>query len=227
VDFDPYHEWLDIPPGRRPPDGRDLLGLAEGDASEEAIHRATMARYAKIRPYASAPDAQVAEHGQRILGEIAQAMSTLLRQCAATPELVEAELVTGPDYAAVVRESLCRTIAASVEPIPATLLGQAVSLFADRLQDDSEYVAVVKAPEPNSTMLFTDRTCHHQTDRKARSFAYADVAGCTGTRGEGAWLLYVTLRGQTKHKLRFTADHAFTAMRKMFRGIAEAGRSAP
>lgn len=38
--FDPYQEWLGIPPHRRPPTHYDLLGLSEGETDTERIRDA-------------------------------------------------------------------------------------------------------------------------------------------------------------------------------------------
>jgi hypothetical protein len=177
-----------------------------------------MVRYDQVRPYAAAPDAQVAEHAQCVLGEIAQALSTLTRQRAAEAT----EVAEGPAaaYARLVRDALRKAAFAHVDDIPTRLLGQAIALFGDLLEGDREYVALVQAREPHSTMLFTDRGCYHLTERSVGSFRYEDVERCIGTPQGNAWLVYVKLGGQDRQKLLLGRIHLFMAMRRLFTRIA-------
>lgn len=51
ADFDPYLEWLEIPPQRRPPTYYDLLGLAAFECDPERIQQAALKRIELVRRY--------------------------------------------------------------------------------------------------------------------------------------------------------------------------------
>ncbi len=67
--FDPYHQWLDIPSGRRPPTYYQLLGIAADEMEPE------------VRAFQTGPQAEACT---RLLNEIAQARATLLNPSART-----------------------------------------------------------------------------------------------------------------------------------------------
>jgi hypothetical protein len=218
MDFDPYQQWLGIPEDRRPPTPHDLLGVPEDENDEQAIYLAGMARYDQIRTYAASPDRAVAEHAQNLLGEIALALSGLMREAAgpeAAPEGPEAS------RSRLVQAVLCKSAAVHVGEIPPSILGLAISLFGDRFDGDRRYLAAVQAREPETTALFTERACYHLTERSHREFLLADVERCTGTRQGNRWLLYVQLAGQPKQKLLLGKIHLFMAMRKLFNTMGE------
>jgi hypothetical protein len=73
--FDPYHKWLGIPPGQRPPTYYQLLGISPTERDAEVIEEAAIRQTAHVRTY------QIGPHSAdctRILNEIAQASETLL-----------------------------------------------------------------------------------------------------------------------------------------------------
>ena len=72
--FDPYHKWLGIPPGQRPPTHYQLLGIAPGERDLEVIEEAALGRTAHLRTYQSGPHAQECT---KLLNEIAQAKLVL------------------------------------------------------------------------------------------------------------------------------------------------------
>jgi hypothetical protein len=72
--FDPYHEWLDIPPQKQPPSHYQILGIAVGENSPEAIKEAALRQTTRVRVYQTGPQAALCT---RILNEIAQARTTL------------------------------------------------------------------------------------------------------------------------------------------------------
>src|SRR5438067_242002 len=49
--FDPYGEWLRVPPGPHPPDHYALLGLARDEADPGTIRAAFRQRYELVRRY--------------------------------------------------------------------------------------------------------------------------------------------------------------------------------
>ncbi len=73
-DFDPYAEWLGIPPERRPPTWYDLLGLPAFESDTERIRDQAQERYAAVHRYQTS---RHSEHAVRLLAEIAQARDGL------------------------------------------------------------------------------------------------------------------------------------------------------
>jgi len=74
-DFDPYAEWLKIPPGRRPPSYYDLLGVPDDETDQQRVEEAASERVEGVRARA------LGEQGQRvtpILNELARALDCLL-----------------------------------------------------------------------------------------------------------------------------------------------------
>jgi hypothetical protein len=74
--FDPYHKWLGIRPGQRPPNYYQLLGIDENEKDPEVIEEQAMSRTAHVRTYQAG---QHAEDCKRVLGELALARATLLK----------------------------------------------------------------------------------------------------------------------------------------------------
>ena len=74
ADFDPYWQWLKIPPDRRPPSPHDLLGLPPGEADEANVRQAAAKRYKHVRSYVLGHHAADAN---RILNQLAQAVVAL------------------------------------------------------------------------------------------------------------------------------------------------------
>jgi hypothetical protein len=73
--FDPYHEWLGIPPSEQPPNHYRLLGIAPFESSPDVISQAAGQRMEQIRVVQTGPSADL---GQKILNEIAGAKLCLL-----------------------------------------------------------------------------------------------------------------------------------------------------
>lgn len=73
--FDPYHKWLGIPPGCRPPTHYQLLAISPEERDRSVINAAVTRQSAYVRNF------QVGEHGSdaaRILSEIQSAKLCLL-----------------------------------------------------------------------------------------------------------------------------------------------------
>ncbi len=75
MDFDPYLEWLRIPPDRRPPSHYDLLGLPRAETDSEQIREAAENRYDHVKKYTL--PGPLAEHANRLLTEISRALNCL------------------------------------------------------------------------------------------------------------------------------------------------------
>ncbi len=73
--FDPYQEWLEIPPGERPVDHYRLLGLARFEEDAKSIERAADERMAHVRKFQTGPRGR---HTQKLLNELAAAKLCLL-----------------------------------------------------------------------------------------------------------------------------------------------------
>ena len=73
--FDPYHQWLSIPPDEQPPSPYRLLGLRPGETDEAVIEAALGRQTTFVRQFQTGPHAEAAS---RILNEIAEAGETLL-----------------------------------------------------------------------------------------------------------------------------------------------------
>ncbi len=74
-DFDPYEDWLRIPPDRRPPSYYDLVGVPQDETDRRRIDDAAMERMEQVRARA------LGQHGEqvtRILNELSQALDCLV-----------------------------------------------------------------------------------------------------------------------------------------------------
>lgn len=72
--FNPYSEWLKIPPSDQPPDHYVLLGLGRFEDDPQRIDEAAKKRMAYLHQLAGGPNRQAV---QQLLGEIASARRTL------------------------------------------------------------------------------------------------------------------------------------------------------
>jgi hypothetical protein len=129
--FDPYHEWLQIPPDQRPIDHYRLLGLARFEDDADRIARAADERMALVSSFQVGPRKV---QTQRLLNELSAARLCLLSPTAkadydatlrsvdvspAPPPLVEPPIQPPPptetsDAAAVTSPSRWRPFAALV-----------------------------------------------------------------------------------------------------------------
>jgi hypothetical protein len=73
--FDPYHQWLGIPPEEQPPSHYRLLGLNDFESDADVISQASDRVMAQIRTFHNGPRAAWA---QRLLNELAAARVCLL-----------------------------------------------------------------------------------------------------------------------------------------------------
>ena len=75
MSFDPYLEWLGIPPERRPPTYYELLGLTTYESDPEKIEQAALRRIGKVRQYQVGPRS---DYSQEILTKLARARLVLI-----------------------------------------------------------------------------------------------------------------------------------------------------
>ena len=73
--FDPYYEWLGIPPKHQPPHHYRLLGLELFEQSANVIERAADRQMAHVRTFQSGKHAR---HSQNLLNELSAAKICLL-----------------------------------------------------------------------------------------------------------------------------------------------------
>jgi len=81
--FDPYWEWFKIPPDRRPPSRRELLGVGPDETDLKKIEEAAQRRREHLKQFVISPQEEVALHSRRLLVEVAEAV-VALRQIIAT-----------------------------------------------------------------------------------------------------------------------------------------------
>lgn len=75
--FDPYHQWLGIPPRDQPPNHYRLLGIELFEDDANVIQNAADRQTAHVRTFQMGKDSQVS---QKILNEIARARVCLLQE---------------------------------------------------------------------------------------------------------------------------------------------------
>jgi hypothetical protein len=73
--FDPYHQWLGIPPSEQPPSLYRLLGISPFETNAEVIANAADQRMAHLKGFAGG---RLGEHSQRLLNEVSRARVILL-----------------------------------------------------------------------------------------------------------------------------------------------------
>ncbi len=73
--LDPYHRWLGIPRGQRPPTYYQLLGIAPDETDPEVIQEAALRQTSHVRLYQTGPHAAQCT---ALLNEIGQARAVLL-----------------------------------------------------------------------------------------------------------------------------------------------------
>ncbi len=77
--FDPYWEWFKIPPERRPPSHRELLGVDPDEADLKKIREAASKRHEHLKQFVISPQEEVAAHAKRLLKDVGAALAALRR----------------------------------------------------------------------------------------------------------------------------------------------------
>lgn len=75
MDFDPYYQWLGIPPDEQPPNHYRLLGLRLFETNDEAIGHAADRQMSQLRTFQAGKNAAAS---QKLLNEVAAARICLL-----------------------------------------------------------------------------------------------------------------------------------------------------
>ena len=97
--FDPYHQWLGIPPEEQPPNHYRLLGLKLFESSPAVIENASDRQMAHLRTFQTGNRAALS---QRLLNDVAAAKLCLLKA----------------EKKAAYDEQLRRTLVAAAPPVP-------------------------------------------------------------------------------------------------------------
>ena len=95
ADFDPYYQWLAIPPKDQPPNHYRLLGVELFESSVDVIAHAADQRYG---PRSFVPDRPYSGLSQKLLNELAAAKVCLLN--AGEEDGLRPALAAAVDYAA-------------------------------------------------------------------------------------------------------------------------------
>ncbi len=82
LEWNPYSEWLAIPPSHLPPEPHQLLGLRSADVDVEHIERASQRQLRRIEPYLHGPHADLAG---RLLAEVTSATEILTARALSVP----------------------------------------------------------------------------------------------------------------------------------------------
>lgn len=118
--FDPYEQWLGIPPSEQPPDHYRLLGLARFEIDPTRIAAAADARMALLRSVQTGPRGLIA---QKIMNEVAAARVCLL----------------SPERKSLYDEELWQCLAAQTHSTPtADTMRPAVPAFTASLHSTTE-----------------------------------------------------------------------------------------
>jgi hypothetical protein len=119
--FDPYHQWLGIPPAEQPPNHYRLLGVPLFEADANVIAHAADQRMAHLRTFQAGPHGKVS---QRLLNAVAAARVCLLNaeKKAAYDASLRAELDkhSGRAHAAPPAAEAARRAAPASPPGPPT-----------------------------------------------------------------------------------------------------------
>ncbi|HUE70783.1 MAG TPA: hypothetical protein VMP01_07825 [Pirellulaceae bacterium] len=131
--FDPYHQWLGIPPAEQPPNHYRLLGIALLESSATVIANAADRQMTHVRTFQSGPHAA---HSQQLLNELAAARVTLLtpetkhaydRQLLAQTAALSLSLPGGVASPPVTVEAGTPIEASTAPPVPPPVTSSAVA----------------------------------------------------------------------------------------------------
>ena len=93
--YDPYLELLGIPPDRRPPSHREMLGVGADETDVEKIEAAARKRHEHLGNYTISPQEEVGACAKRLLHEVSDALVALRKLLAAGRPHEEAESPPG------------------------------------------------------------------------------------------------------------------------------------
>lgn len=111
ANFDPYHQWLGIPPDEQPANHYRLLGLELFEADRDVVESVSLEQIAHIRTFAIGANS---ERSQLLLNELSAARVTLLNavQKAEYDQELRQQLNIAPPPVEVISETTQQTLTA-------------------------------------------------------------------------------------------------------------------
>jgi hypothetical protein len=115
--FDPYHKWLGIPPGKRPPTLYQLLAISESETDRDVIEAAAVRQSAYVRNFQKGPNG---DHAARLLAEISEARDIITDPARrkAYDEKLESERPKPKPAAPVAKPSAAQAVIVRAAPVP-------------------------------------------------------------------------------------------------------------
>lgn len=183
--FDPYCQWLELPPGPRPPSPYELLGLRPGESDPQAIARAADAMLIKVRKIRPGP---LLAQWSRLLEELEAAKAALLDAAKKTPSSVAAPAQVVPPVQ--VRLTAGHAIPSDPSARPASPASENESLWRSWLMTGllvfagttlGGWVATLWVPRPTTAKDKDEAAASAPKAAKPRSPAPAPAAPKTGS----------------------------------------------
>lgn len=166
--FDPYHKWMGIPKGERPPSYYQLLGIAPTEPDPEAIKEAALRQTALVRVYQTGPHSELCT---QVLNEIAQARAVLLNPKLRREYDDRLAMAPSPIEMPALAEDL-----PTPEPVPLIAVRRATSLNPNALIAALGYILVLLVGGAASFWLTYDGLHMASEVAKARPAAPRDKA---------------------------------------------------
>lgn len=115
--FDPYHKWLGIPPGKRPPTWYQLLAISETEKDRDVIEAAAVRQSAYVRNFQKGPNG---DHATKLLAEISEARGVITDSARrkAYDEKLESERPKPKPAAPAARPAAAQAVIVRAAPVP-------------------------------------------------------------------------------------------------------------
>ena len=139
--FDPYWEWFKIPPERRPPSHRELLGVGPDEADLKTIREAARKRHEHLKQFVISPQDEVRGHARRLLKDVGAALAALRR--AVTADRDDRQPKPGP-WRAEIRDG------ASDEALPVPIIVGPGEVLPPLLGDNPPTLIAEIVSEPSA-----------------------------------------------------------------------------
>lgn len=242
-DWNPYSEWLAIPPSQLPPEPHQLLGLRTSEVDVERIQRSSQRQLRRIEPHLHGPHADWAS---RLLAEVTSATELLTaRALSVAPDelsesmtaeesaTVEGSMGEETDSSLVVEPSVEAVMAWSSDDVSATpRLSRASSRLLGILLVASLSTLTLLSVTAGVVLYFADRPTNEQRHAPAEEAPNGEVATdglaveAPKVERDGCWEQVVRLDSPT------TADGDIVRVKlacspadESFASLSEDGRS--
>lgn len=143
ADFDPYWQWLQIPPERRPPTPFELLGLRAGESDRAIIEAAVQDRYEIVKSKRLGPQGAAA---QKLLSELSDAFNRITRELPEKEAPRQAPVVARP--AGEVMQVLSANVAGAKPAVKPVVPAPTPVPWRPRTADPSLPMPTVIRPAP-------------------------------------------------------------------------------